>query len=194
MSTPNPFIEIATPDWIARIAHLFEKMDRSYHAATNAVSGFSCTGCEDNCCLSLFYHHTLMELIYLKEGLRTLPEATLATVTFRAQEAVPRLHLRATGESTEKVPCPLMEEGKCILYAHRPMICRLHGVAHILERPDGTVIEGPGCARYEQAAPKSLPLNRTPLYREMAILEKGLREETGFADRLKLTIAEMILL
>ncbi|VFQ43977.1 YkgJ family cysteine cluster protein [Desulfoluna butyratoxydans] len=193
MNRTRPLIKIDNPEWAHRIKHLFDKMDGSYAAAASS-SGFTCAGCEDNCCLSLFYHHTLMELFYLKEGLATLPEETLATVTFRAQEAAPLLHQRANGEREEKVPCPLMEEGQCILYEHRPMVCRLHGVAHILERPDGTVIDGPGCARYEQASTQSLPLNRTPLYREMAILEKELREETGFADRLRLTIAEMILL
>jgi len=193
MSRPRPLITIDNPQWAHLIKHLFDKMDRSY-AAASAKSEFTCTGCEDNCCLSLFYHHTLMELFYLKEGLNALPEETLATITFRAQEATPLLHRRANGETDEKIPCPLMDEGKCILYAYRPMVCRLHGVAHILERPDGTVIDGPGCARFEQAATHGLPLNRTPLYREMAILEKELREETGFSDRLKLTIAEMILL
>ncbi|WP_300667222.1 YkgJ family cysteine cluster protein [Desulfoluna sp.] len=193
MHTSRPLITIENPEWINRIALLFKKMDRSYAEASEAGE-FSCTGCQENCCLSLFYHHTLLELLYLREGLNSLSEETLNTVTFRAQEAVPRLHRRAEDETLEKIPCPLMEEGQCLLYTHRPMVCRLHGVAHFLERPDGSVLKGPGCSRYEETAADNRPLNRTPLYKEMAHLEKTLRQETGFTDRLKLTIAEMILL
>lgn len=191
MNISRPLIKIDAPQWATQAAHLFEKMDRAYATASG---GFACTGCEENCCLSLFYHHTLLELFYLSEGLKALDEETLASVTFRAQEAAPRLHRKAAGETSEKIPCPLMDKGKCILYAHRPMVCRLHGVAHILERPDGTIIKGPGCALYEQTSQGDLPLDRTPFYKEMATLERALRQETGFTDRLKLTIAEMILL
>jgi len=193
MSMSRPLIDIDNLQWAAQAARLFEKMDSAYAAASDA-SSFECTGCEENCCLSLFYHHTLLELFYLKEGLKMLDQETLASVTFKAQEAAPLLHKRAAGESDEKIPCPLMDEGRCTLYAHRPMVCRLHGIAHILERPDGTVLDGPGCALYEQTAGGNMPLNRTPLYKEMATLERALRQETGFTDRLKLTIAEMILL
>ena len=193
MSMSRPLVNIDDPQWATLAEDLFKKMDRAYAAASD-VGSFACSGCEENCCLSLFYHHTLLELLYLKEGLKALDQETLATVTFRAQEAAPRLHRKAADETNEKIPCPLMDEGKCILYAHRPMVCRLHGVAHTLERPDGSVIKGPGCALYEQTSQGSMPLNRTPFYKEMATLERALRQETGFTDRLKLTIAEMILM
>ncbi len=193
MNTSRPLIQIDTPQWTTHIGRLFEKMDGAYQEASHA-SGLTCAHCEDNCCLSLFYHHTLLELFYLQEGLKTLSPETHARVTFRAQEAAPRLHKRAAGELDEKIPCPLMDEGRCILYHHRPMVCRLHGVAHILKRPDGNVINGPGCTRYEEMAKNTPPLNRTPFYKEMAYMEQTLRQETGFTDRLKLTIAEMILL
>ena len=193
MNMQNPLFKIDHALWAGKTAYLFEKMDRAY-AEASLAGGLTCTACEDNCCLSLFYHHTLMELFYLQEGLKTLGTEALARVTFKAQEAAPLLHRRAAGEIQEKIPCPLMDGGQCTLYAHRPMVCRLHGVAHILERPDGQVLHGPGCARYEENATGATPLNRTPFYQEMAGIERALRQETGFTDRLKLTIAEMILL
>jgi hypothetical protein len=39
--------------------------------------------------------------------------------------------------------CPLSVETKCILYAHRPLLCRLHGLADssLLERAGQQMIE-----------------------------------------------------
>jgi Fe-S-cluster containining protein len=37
-------------------------------------------------------------------------------------------------------PCVLLEHGRCVLYAARPLICRLHGYplySTMIERPDG---------------------------------------------------------
>ena len=193
MRHAQPLILIKDPAWGKKIQALFEKMDQAYETSASA-SGFTCRGCTDNCCYSLFYHHTLLELFYLKEGLKSLPQETLNKVIFRAQEVTPQLHKKADSGSSEKIPCPLMDEGRCLAYTHRPMVCRLHGVAHILERPDGKMMESPGCPVYEESGKAALPLNRTPLYQEMAAIERALRQETGFSDRLKLTIAEMILL
>ena len=39
-----------------------------------------------------------------------------------------------------------------------------------------------------------IPFDRTPLYMDMALLERRLRETTGIRDRLRHTIAEMMLL
>jgi uncharacterized protein len=37
-------------------------------------------------------------------------------------------------------PCVLLEQGRCSLYEHRPLICRIHGfpiASTMIERPDG---------------------------------------------------------
>jgi hypothetical protein len=34
--------------------------------------------------------------------------------------------------------------------------------------------------------------DRTPFYRQMAALEQELRKETGYTDKIKLTIAQML--
>jgi Fe-S-cluster containining protein len=91
--------------------------------------------------------------------------------------------------------CPLNREGRCVLYAHRPMICRLHGIPHALRRPDGRVLTGPGCDDYAaQCGPVvKARLDRTPLYTAMAQVERELRQALGFEGKTKMTIAEMIL-
>ena len=39
-------------------------------------------------------------------------------------------------EATPDGPCPLLENGRCLLYAARPLICRTHGLP-ILIREEG---------------------------------------------------------
>lgn len=70
-------------------------------------------GC-DACCrhLSLFR----VEGVALAQALASLPEAAAARIRERAR--------RATADG----PCPLLEEGVCLLYAARPIICRTHGL------------------------------------------------------------------
>ena len=51
MKIPGPFRQ--------SVIYLFEQMDRAYDAAARN-SGFVCNGCRDNCCLTRFYHHTLV--------------------------------------------------------------------------------------------------------------------------------------
>jgi len=70
-------------------------------------------GC-DACCrhLSLFW----VEGVALAQALEGLPEAAAERIRERARQAA------ADG------PCPLLEEGACLLYAARPIICRTHGL------------------------------------------------------------------
>ena len=169
-------------------------MDRAYDAAARA-SGFVCNGCMDNCCMTRFYHHTLLEVLYLKEGLASLSQEALARVRTLAASVVAKTVELDKGDQPVRIMCPLNEAERCILYAHRPMICRLHGIAHMLRRPDGQIRTGPGCDDfYSQCGLSSEGLlDRTPLYVAMAKLERQLREELGFDGKIKMTIAEIIL-
>jgi hypothetical protein len=75
------------------------------------------------------------------------------------------------------------------------MICRLHGIPHVLHLPGGKTIEGPGCeyCMSNHATEKHAPLDRTPLYKEMSGLEKEFRTALSLNVKFKQTIAEMIL-
>lgn len=70
-------------------------------------------GC-DACCrhLSLFW----VEAVALAQTLEVLPEAAAERIRERAR-------LASAGG-----PCPLLEDGACLLYAARPIICRTHGL------------------------------------------------------------------
>lgn len=179
-----------------RLKTLFDEMDRAYQAAADRY-GFRCNGCEDNCCLTRFHHHTLVEYLYLVDGVRALDPVLLRAVLSRAVTVFTRTaEADQRGESV-RIMCPLNQEGRCVAYAHRPMICRLHGIPHELHRPGGTVLRQPGCDSFFDQCRHSgttmyIQFDRTPFYRQMALLEKELRRLTGYGDKIKLTIAQML--
>ncbi len=177
-----------------RVIDMFAQMDRAYDTAAQA-SGFVCNGCKDNCCMTRFYHHTLVEVLYLKEGLASLSQEALAKVRALAASAVAQTAEMERDDQPVRIMCPVNEADRCILYPHRPMICRLHGIAHMLRRPDGQVQTGQGCDDFYTQCGLSTDglLDRTPLYIAMAKLERQLREELGFDRKIKMTIAEITL-
>jgi len=177
--------------YLDRLAAIFRKMDERYDE-TAGKYGFICTGCEDSCCRTRFYHHTLIEYFYLMSGLESLSSADLVMIHSRAFEVNSQWEKHSV--PSPGIMCPLNDTGQCRLYAHRPMICRLHGIPHELNHPIKGKTNGPGCHEFViQCSEKSyIPLDRTPLYRELADLEKSFRQETGLSAKMKMTIAEML--
>lgn len=186
-------MDISTP-LLQQVTQLFRHMDQAYDRVA-ARAGFTCNGCKDNCCLTRFYHHTLLEWLYLKSGLAALPGAQQEHIKKQAREVVRRMQdLEARGQPV-RVMCPLNEADRCMLYAHRPMICRLHGIPHALRRPGGQVQTGPGCDDFDRQCPQAhdMVLDRTPLYVEMAQIERELRTVLGYTGKIRMTIAEMVI-
>ncbi len=176
-----------------RLRRLFADMDREYEAVAGRY-GFQCRGCEDNCCLTRFHHHTVAECLYMWEGFQGLPATHRQALRRRSETVIQKTAAAEEAGGPVRVMCPVNQDGLCRLYSHRPMICRLHGIAHELHRPDGRRVQGPGCDRFTQAAQNRpcLPFDRTPFYARMARLEKALRETLGVAERVRMTVAEMI--
>ena len=171
---------------------LYAEMDRDYDRAAGA-SGFACNGCEDNCCRSLFYHHTYLEYFLLHKAMADLPCA-------RQQEIVERAtaYVRSVSESRpdeEQAMCPLNEKGRCILYSVRPMICRLHGIPNEFMPPGHPQRLEAGCRDfYQQCGPQEKHrLDRTPHYFELARLEAEFKRCLGLNQKMKLTVAEILL-
>lgn len=175
------------------VNRLFEQMDLAYDTAARTF-GFVCRGCRDNCCLTRFYHHTLLEYLYMHHGLSELVPERLGDMKKRAQKALGRMaELEQRGEPV-RVMCPLNEDDRCMLYAHRPMICRLHGIPHTLRRPDGRSQSGSGCDDFYKQCGNAEGgiLDRTPIYIAMSDLERKLRQALGFNRKIKMTIADII--
>jgi len=185
-------IRRTAPDMLGRLAALYAEMDRCY-ADVAARYGLTCRGCAQSCCLTLFYHHTLMEFGALWEGVRRTDNATRAAIRTRAAAYRRALDATTGRPGPFRHPCPLENEGRCLLYAARPMICRLHGVPHILHHPVKGAITGPGCHACTILPAAARPLDRTPLYAALAGLEQSARSAVGFNQPLRLTIADMIM-
>ncbi len=181
--------------FLERLRRLFAEMDEAYARAA-AAAGFDCRGCEESCCRSVFHHHTFVEALLLREGLRSM-EAGGRGEVLSAARTVAEAQAASTGAPAAPRPmCPLNRAGRCRLYEVRPMICRLHGVAHELHPPGRPKVIGPGCAEYERCrggARAGERFDRTPFYARLAALESEFRTAEGLQRRIKLTVAEMLL-
>jgi hypothetical protein len=179
--------------YLGRLEVLFESMDQKYKQAAEYY-GFYCEGCEDNCCRTRFYHHSLLEYLYIHEGFQTLSQNKQIEIQNKALAVCRETEADKQKELTLRRMCPLNFDGRCILYHYRPMICRLHGIPHELHRPGQKTIYGPGCDTFIKMCgeKKDYPFDRTPFYFEMAGLENELRQAVGFQKKLKITVAQMI--
>ncbi len=101
-------------DHLANYRQLVAKVDGlcSFIEQEFAASIACRPGC-DRCCrhLTLFP----VEAWALAKAATALPEATRSRIRQRAQAGT-------------DLSCPLIEEGRCLLYANRPIICRTHGL------------------------------------------------------------------
>lgn len=184
----------ASAPHLQSLKRLYMEMDGAYTEAASA-HGFECPGCEDNCCETEFYHHTLIEYLYIKEGFEALPESVRQTAGEKAASACAR-RAAATGGRPVRVMCPLNANGRCLVYAHRPMICRLHGVPSTFRHPARGLIRSPGCAAFDRCCGDGVSvaprLDRTLFYRKMSELEQQLRNATDVGERIRKTVAEMV--
>lgn len=184
------------PDNIARqVAQLYREMEETYDEIATELD-FTCIGCDDNCCDSYFVHHTYIEWVYLWEGLKSLTGERLEQVVERARNYVRKCEQAWLRGERPNILCPLNEEGLCLLYSHRLMICRLHGVPASMTRPDGKTVNFPGCHRCQEIVGEkgnSPRFDRTAVFQRLVQLEKDLLGSSRHSlPRVKKSIAEMI--
>ena len=178
-----------------KIADLYARMEAAYDKVA-AELDFSCQGCPDNCCDSYFQHHTYIEWAYLWDGVMALPEERRRELLARAERYVEECKASlAKGERPQAI-CPLIDDNLCSLYAHRLMICRMHGVPSAMTRPDGQAMRFPGCFRCQEITGdrQDLPVvERTDFYRELVALEIDfLGPRRNLLPKVKMTLAEML--
>ncbi len=185
------------PGDFSPLVALFSQMDAAYNRIA-AQYGFQCNGCKDNCCRSVFFHHTFVEKAFLLYGFSQMDLKRQKEMRQKGGTYISRTFL---GSPTQTIParkslklmCPLNQDGRCTLYFFRPMICRLHGLPHQLTRPaDKTVVRGPGCTAGKFDDKPYIPFDRTPFYVQMAGIEQSFRKKTGHTRKIRETIAHML--
>ncbi|MFO7753132.1 MAG: hypothetical protein R6V41_08440 [Desulfobacteraceae bacterium] len=176
-----------------KLEALYSKMDRKWSAAARHY-GFECSGCEDNCCRSLFFHHTFIEEAFLLVGFEALSGPDKRYCRQQARQYLDTVFTQEGGVSENRPFCPLNIKGLCAVYPNRPMICRLHGIPHHLEDPAGRIVKGDGCAEGRDAFLSGgyFDFNRTPFYSKMAVIEMEYRKAEGLSGKNKKTVAHMI--
>lgn len=179
--------------FLNRLEMLYKKMDDRYNELCRHY-GFYCTGCEDNCCFTRFYHHTFAEYLYIKKGLESLGPITRKEIREKAVSICRQTTELDKSGLPVHLLCPLNYEGMCVLYAYRPMICRLHGLPHELFVPGRNNKLNPGCDEFEEkcGGKEYIKFDRTPFYAEMAALERELKKALNISERIKMTIAQML--
>ena len=181
-----------TNDFFNELKNLYDRMDSAWDE-TALTYDFKCNGCEDNCCRSLFFHHTHVEKAYLMHGFKKLDNTVKAAIKKNARQYIEQTFDRSGTAESKKILCPVNKKGKCLLYPYRPMICRLHGLPHQLTRPDGSIIKGTGCNAGQFEAKSYTVFDRTLFYQQMAKTEMAFRNRTSQTGKIKETVAHMIL-
>lgn len=189
-------IELQLPHtMIKRVEKLYAEMEAAYDSVADQLE-FSCQGCSDNCCDSYFLHHTYLEWCYLWIGFRELAEDKQLEILHRAQQYIKEVEAAQRNDERPQVMCPLNENGLCIVYKYRLMVCRTHGVPAAITRPDGKKLHFPGCFRCQELQEEdstSLVVERTPMLRQLALMENELLDnKRHLYAKVRLTIAEML--
>jgi len=194
MKLPVELSDDVRDGYFDRLRRIFVDMDRQYSQAASHY-GFQCSGCGDNCCLTHFYHHTYLEFLFIREGFSGLDAAEQSRIRAKAEAVCSQMVRARNNDTVVRVMCPLNDAGMCGLYVFRPMICRLHGIPHELQKPGRPVVYGPGCAAFDDrcSGRPYFKFDRTPFYYAMAGLEKELKQAAGLTGAIKLTVAEMII-
>jgi len=183
------------PSSFSNLILLYKEMDTTWNETAKKY-GFTCNGCSENCCETLFFHHTHMERAYLRHGFKSLTSFQKKEIKKKARQVIQVMAKAEVEERKEpiRIMCPANEKGRCTLYRFRPMICRLHGIPHELKRSGGTIAKSPGCLAGESLFnSQNHPFDRTPFYQEMSRLEMQYCKAHGKTIRIKQTIAQMLI-
>ena len=189
---------ILSEQQVTELEEIYQKLQQEYERVAGVLD-FSCSGCPDNCCDSYFLHHTYAEWAHLWIGVRQLEPERQQALIARAKSYLLQCARDLQAGQRPQVMCPLNDEGLCVLYQHRLLVCRTHGVPATMTRPDGQTLRFPGCFRCQdivdgRGTQETSPhVERTFLLRKLALLENELlTNKRHLMPKVRITIAEML--
>jgi hypothetical protein len=183
--------------FLEKLEKIFLSMNEKYDEAASHYD-FQCRGCDENCCMTLFHHHTYLEFFFLKKGFETLSSEIKKQIYDSAVKICRNTKEPDNKTGSARTMCPANAGGKCLVYYYRPMICRLHGIPSEWSFPSKTGtnrnVVSSGCEEFGRQCKKKnyYKFDRTPFYNQMAQLENHLKKHFKFTQKIKKTVAEII--
>jgi len=138
-------------DILNQYGELLQEVDQWFDGCLSRHSdAIACQhGCSE-CCRGLF-DITLLDALYLKRGFDQLPASVQQSVRTKAAgrlgdlsalwpeyfrpwtlNNIPEAQWDEMMPEDDEIPCPLLsDQGSCLVYAFRPMTCRLNGIPMI---------------------------------------------------------------
>ncbi len=125
-------------------------------------------GCHE-CCASGFFDITLLDALHLRESLKKVPAPIREKVIAKAQEQLDILEKKGAfsrkdpllkslpaidsiSRRSAKMRCPALDDnGVCLIYEHRPHICRIFGPTI---RGKRRAVRLEGCGYFERDIPE----------------------------------------
>jgi Fe-S-cluster containining protein len=147
---------------IRRYLELVERADNLF--ATVQQSYGDLMACRPGCdeCCHVYYELSLIEAFYLNGMFsQEVSGKVREKALFRAEKALPKFnraradlariasqagtntHTVENSAAAVRIPCPLNEQGTCVLYKHRPITCRLYGTPQKIGQ---RVVSCPNCS------------------------------------------------
>jgi Fe-S-cluster containining protein len=171
----------------------FLRINSEEFAAAASKNGVKCArGCHE-CCSSGFFDITLLDALHLRERLKELPAAVRERVVAKANEQLDILEKKGAfsrkdpllrslkaidsiSRRSAKMSCPALDDkGACLIYEHRPHICRIFGPT---VRGPRRAVHLEGCGFFKRDIPEAdFPI--LSLYRDEDVLLKAMFTRAG---------------
>ncbi len=129
---------------IKNYSMFLEMTTEQFSAATRKIRVKCKRGCHE-CCASGFFDITLLDALHLRESLKKMPAQVRKRVVDKANEQLDILEKKGAfsrkdpllktlpaidsiSRRSAKMRCPALDDkGACLIYGHRPHICRIFG-------------------------------------------------------------------
>jgi Fe-S-cluster containining protein len=152
------------------------------------------------CCASGFFDITLLDALHIRESLKKLPRAVRKKVVDKANEQLDILEKKgafsradpllrsgkdidAISRRSASMRCPALDDdGVCLIYAHRPHICRIFGPTI---RGKRRAVHLEGCGYFDRDIPET-DLAILSNFRDEEVLLKAMFTRAGRKRRREL--------